>query len=113
MRFLTEDRCQLLPRGGQIPRPLRALAISLRVFAPAFRIARITGTRFAAKSSAACAWAMRPREPATQRFEGLPSLAPARFLCSQRGFSSLRNQPAFLFRQGSVQVQHEWVRVSA
>src|SRR3979490_287078 len=79
MRFLTEDRCQLLPRGGRIPRPLRALAISLRVFAPAFRIARITGTRFAAKSSAACAWAMRPREPATQRFEGLPSLAPAAF----------------------------------
>src|SRR3977135_2674524 len=36
MRFLTEDRCQLLPRGGRIPRPLRALAISLRVFAPAF-----------------------------------------------------------------------------
>jgi hypothetical protein len=35
-RFLTDDRCQLLPRAGRIPRALRALAISLRVAAPAF-----------------------------------------------------------------------------
>src|SRR5882724_1159665 len=77
MTFLTEDRCQLLPRGGRIPRPLRAFAISLRVLAPAFRIAWITGTRFVASSSATCACAVRPREPATQRFVGLPSLAPA------------------------------------
>src|SRR6267142_1226216 len=79
MRFLTEDRCQLLPRGGRTPRPLRALAISLRVFAPAFRIASSMGIRPVANSSAACTCAMRPREPAIQRFVGLPSLAPAAF----------------------------------
>src|SRR3981189_3563286 len=79
MRFRTEDRCQLLPRGGRTPRPLRALAISLRVFAPAFRIASSMGTRSVANSSAACTCAMRPREPAIQRFVGVPSLAPAAF----------------------------------
>src|SRR5882757_6078863 len=37
----------------------------------------------------------------------------ARSLCPQRSFSSLGYQPPFLFRQGSVQVQHERVRVPA
>jgi len=37
----------------------------------------------------------------------------ARSLCPQRSFSSLGYQPPFLFRQGRVQVQHEWVRVPA
>src|SRR6267142_2514272 len=37
----------------------------------------------------------------------------SRFLCPQRIFSSLGYQPPFLFRQGSVQVQHERVRIPA
>jgi hypothetical protein len=82
-RFLTDDRCHLPPRAGRTPRPFRALAISARVSALAFRIAWITGIRFVANSSATCAWAMRPIEPATQRFVGLPSFAPlAFFACS-------------------------------
>src|SRR5712675_2645351 len=37
----------------------------------------------------------------------------ARSLCPQRSFSSLGYQSPFFFRQGSVQVQHERVRVPA
>jgi hypothetical protein len=69
-RFLTDDRCHLPPRVGRTPRALRALAISLRVSAPAFRIAWIAGIRFVANSSATCAWAMRPIEPAIQTVVG-------------------------------------------
>src|SRR3982074_1485780 len=75
-RFLTDDRCQLLPRAGRTPRALRALAMSHRVIAPAVRIAWIAGIRFAANSSALCTCAARPIEPATHRFFGLPSFAP-------------------------------------
>src|SRR3954447_120240 len=48
MRFRTEDRCQLLPRGDRMPRPLRAIAIAFREIAPVLRIAWTTGTRSAA-----------------------------------------------------------------
>ena len=78
-RFLTDDRCQLLPRAGRTPRALSALAISLKVAAPAFRTAWITGIRSVANSSATCACARRPIEPAIQRFVELPSFAPLAF----------------------------------
>jgi hypothetical protein len=72
------------PRGGRAPRALRALAISLRVSAPAFRIAWVV-IRFVANSSASCAWAMRPIEPAIQRFVGLPSFAALAFFACRAG----------------------------
>jgi hypothetical protein len=78
-RFLTDDRCHLAPRAGRTPRALRTPAISLKVVAPAFWIAWTTGIRFVANSSATCAWAMRPSDPAIQRFVGLPSFAPPTF----------------------------------
>jgi hypothetical protein len=82
-RFLTDDRCHLLPRAGRTPRPFRALAISARLSAPAFRIAWTKGVTFVANSSATCACARRPIEPAIQRFVELPRFAPlALFACS-------------------------------
>jgi len=35
------------------------------------------------------------------------------FLCPQRGLGSLGDQSALLFRQGSVQVKHERIGISA
>jgi hypothetical protein len=87
-RFLMDDRCQLLPRAGRTPRASSALAISLKVAAPAFWIAWIRGISFVANSSATCAWAMRPSDPATERFR-VAELCPASTLCLQRRRCSL------------------------
>jgi len=92
---------------------LSAQQIAARLVAPVVWMARKTGRRPAACSSAEADKVARPKKPAASMFVRLPNLPPLAFRTASAAFRSLRYQPALLLGERRVEVQYERVGISA
>ena len=111
--FRTFDTCQCPPRAVRTPREFSTKANPRRSETPLARSDSTIGSTLAAKVSASSVRDRRPNAAASRALRGLPSLAPCAFRAASAAFCPFRDQPAFLFRQRSVEVQHERVCIRA